>query len=995
MAVSATFLADFSSFGAAVEKATTQLRSFDADTKNVEKSLNKMGDAFSGQKVLQQATLAVKAVNDLGGTSKLTSAEQQRLNSTVTEALAKYKALGIEAPAAMLKIQKETTTQTSLFSKMTSALGPFGPALAGAFSVGAIVGFGKELLGMGDELVRVHDRTGLSIKEVQQFSYVAEQSGNSVDELTGAIGHLQKGLTTGDQSAVGAVRSLHLNLEALQSATPAQQMSMIAAAIGKVQDPAERATLAMELFGKSGAAILPTLTSDFAKLAAEAPVMSEATARALDDAGDAMHRLSTGIKVLGADWVGLVLKAGPPLERFAFWMSGLHAPTAAFNVDAAMMGGKVDVLVDGAKALSDRLASLRSEAMEPLTAAQKAAIVELESYGVGQKEIADLVVTSELAVRKYEAAHKDADSAQKKTDESQKKWNDSITEGNNRVGALFARLQVTTPEVHNMAGEIEHLLPDFEDFAGEAKRVTDAMNQGTPAIHQNADEIRALEKELHPAALVNWGKSFQSALADIGPSVVSALEGGGDVLKSVGSAFGSSLTKNIFGSEAMKKEIGDNFGKTLGGAFNAILPGIGALAGPLISGIGKLFGGIFGKSAAEKADDDATAQIKKLDDQLLTTYGSLDRVRGMSGQLGDALYAATQEKGVAGLRDMQAALVNFNNEQKITNDAIAKFGLTWADLDSTKITAGMSDALGMLARQAGDLQTAGYDMNKVLEKQAGAYSEIAQQALKTGQVIPDAFVPIMQQLSDMGLLLDADGHKFALVGDTIVDTMEPSKKTIQDADAAVKKMIASFSGEEVFKQAFIMEQALTAVGGATHLTADEMKTVHDAVQAAIDKYKALGQEAPLDLLAIANATATAGAGMEKLIADWKVISGFNGGGGGEGNSDDRNQSHILDGFDPNVAKEVWKDQIASKGSTDQDWDRVKGQYGFKEGTRGKYLDFKAGTPTVLHGKERVSTQAEGQAEDAAWGEMVDRLESIERLLTAQPRAIRQAILAAG
>jgi hypothetical protein len=40
---------------------------------------------------------------------------------------------------------------------------------------------------------------------------------------------------------------------------------------------------------------------------------------------------------------------------------------------------------------------------------------------------------------------------------------------------------------------------------------------------------------------------------------------------------------------------------------------------------------------------------------------------------------------------------------------------------------------------------------------------------------------------------------------------------------------------------------------------------------------------------------------------------------------------------------------------------------FNEGTKGKYLDFGAGTPVMLHGKERVMTEAEGRAEAANSG----------------------------
>src|SRR5262245_51141710 len=101
MAVTAKFQADFDSFFAAVQKADVSLKGFESNAGRVEKSLNRMTDSFSGRKIIQDATLAAEAVERIGGATKLTEKEQEKLNAELTEALAKYKALGLEAPAKM------------------------------------------------------------------------------------------------------------------------------------------------------------------------------------------------------------------------------------------------------------------------------------------------------------------------------------------------------------------------------------------------------------------------------------------------------------------------------------------------------------------------------------------------------------------------------------------------------------------------------------------------------------------------------------------------------------------------------------------------------------------------------------------------------------------------------------------------------------------------------------------------------------------------------
>src|ERR1700741_3815066 len=101
MALTAHFDADFSSFITAVDQATAKLRGFESGAATVEKQLNRMADAFSGQKIISDATLMAKAVEEIGGASKLTATELQRVTATATEAIDKMKRMGIEVPPGL------------------------------------------------------------------------------------------------------------------------------------------------------------------------------------------------------------------------------------------------------------------------------------------------------------------------------------------------------------------------------------------------------------------------------------------------------------------------------------------------------------------------------------------------------------------------------------------------------------------------------------------------------------------------------------------------------------------------------------------------------------------------------------------------------------------------------------------------------------------------------------------------------------------------------
>ena len=71
-------------------------------------AMGKLSASFTGEKIIQSAHNVTAAVNAIGGASKLTEAEQARVNATVTKAIEKYQLLGKEAPAAMLALAEAT-----------------------------------------------------------------------------------------------------------------------------------------------------------------------------------------------------------------------------------------------------------------------------------------------------------------------------------------------------------------------------------------------------------------------------------------------------------------------------------------------------------------------------------------------------------------------------------------------------------------------------------------------------------------------------------------------------------------------------------------------------------------------------------------------------------------------------------------------------------------------------------------------------------------------
>lgn len=309
MPITGTFLADFSQFSAAVKGAEVTLKGFESNSNKVQSSLSRMTDAFSGRRVIQEATLMAEAVERIGGTSRLTEKELARVSSTAGEAVAKMRAMGVDVPPGIQRIADAAGQATGVFGRMGGVLGTLAGAFGVAFSIGAVVNFGRAVLNTADNLTKLHDRTGLSVEALQQFQIAGDDAGNTMDELAAAVVQMENRIAGGDKSAVTALNKLGLSLEEIRRLSPEDQFIAISDAIRQIEDPAEQVNIAMDLFGRTGANVLPTLKRGFDDTRHAVVTMSNESVAALDSAGDAIGRFAISLKNLVGEGVGQLLLA--------------------------------------------------------------------------------------------------------------------------------------------------------------------------------------------------------------------------------------------------------------------------------------------------------------------------------------------------------------------------------------------------------------------------------------------------------------------------------------------------------------------------------------------------------------------------------------------------------------------------------------------------------------------------------------------------------------
>lgn len=616
MAITATFRADFTSFVDAVNRAETELRSFETGAAKVEKSLSRMTDAFSGRRIIQDAQLTAKAIDDIGGVSKLTEGELKRVSVQAQEAVAKLKAMGLEVPPGIQKIADATKATGGAFdslkgplSAVNGLLGTFGIGL----SIGAVVGFGKSLLDDADALVKMSDRTGITITGLQRLQVAGDDAGNTIEDMTGAVNQMQNRLDGGDASAVGALRRLGISLADIKQLTPDQQFMAISDALRQVEDPAQQVAIAMDLFGKTGATVLPTLKRGFDDVRDSAVGMSEDTARALDSMGDSLAKFWRQSKGVGAEVAVFGARYGD-LFLNPIGASFRHAIDYAKEMKAVLD----DVLATASKKVPE------GAGIQPLQIISASDALEELNKGLKEETAA-----ADRAVEKQKAHNAELQTLRERALAAGRALESAIGRGTFTGVSPEAGVAAALAQARARLAELERqdTLP--------GRTLT-----GLPRLQSGANaQLAALSQ--------TFGKNVADVFSvQVPQALMAAITGGGSKLEAIGSTLGSFLTSEKGFGGVIKKGLTSVFGASFGGALNALVPGLGVLMGPLLSAMGKKIKALFGGPSEEELGGRA------IEKQFEDSFGSFDN---MVNAIGEA-YRQTGRSSEDAQRDVKALL---------------------------------------------------------------------------------------------------------------------------------------------------------------------------------------------------------------------------------------------------------------------------------------------------------------------------------------------------
>ena len=233
--------------------------------------------------------------------------------------------------------------------------------LAAAAVTGGVLALAKSAIDLADDMRDLSQRTGVSVQTLGQFKVAAELSGSSIEGVAKGLNFLNKNMVaaaTGGKDAAAAFQTIGVSTKDAQGnlRTADQVFLDVADRFATLRDGPEKAAIAMRIFGKAGADLIPILnlgskeiqrfglniTQDFADKA-------DAFNDQLGLAGAQVTNLSIQIgSALLPVINGLLAGLSGAVTQIGKWIEGLQT---AYKENAAFKTS-IDVLIGALTALA-------------------------------------------------------------------------------------------------------------------------------------------------------------------------------------------------------------------------------------------------------------------------------------------------------------------------------------------------------------------------------------------------------------------------------------------------------------------------------------------------------------------------------------------------------------------------------------------------------------------------------------------------------------------
>jgi hypothetical protein len=642
-------------------------------------------------------------------------------------------------------------------------------------AVGAAIGTVKDAIATAAHLQDLSTSTKISTDNLQALGFAGKRVGLDLDSIVNTIDQLAKRVGNNDQGATRAIQSLGLNFDELKKLSPEDLFEKVGLAAASVENPIQRDAIAAELFGKQFEGALRIATDGLANARAEAAkngaILGPDQIKTLDDFGDHVGDLTARFKVLAAEaltpvvgFLDKILLAGKelaqqkpikfidPAQQALFErqlalqeqierrrqdqekQQAAKNPGKPLGVDLSGFGQGLSVsgaaaaqlkagngFISDAQLIQNRLDALRKNALEPLTAAQKANIESLNKWGDDEKDIANLVGASQEAVHLYIEQIKKAETEQKKFDEAAK----DVKSGIGGLGETLKNIDPLTQAFARSlldAGVSESSIATFFGLTRTEMNAIKTVRENDIKLVQ----LQAGSNEDLASALDKVGKKDVETITHLKQKLdltdqLNKIQNGQKIGQIDVSQLPGDKTNEVGALEEREKKLAER-AKEVDAALQAIVEdfaALGQIGGPIVGDLVRGFGAAI---AAAKTLKDSIHAFE-------TSKTDFGKVAGAAGAVGAVIQIGTAIAGA-----VKAALEHLELS-RIAHDVGRDFGV--AISEGTQ--QGIRDSENQLANSA-RLQAENLGIpKKVAEQffQAKAFREAAE-ALNLPQIINDA-----------------------------------------------------------------------------------------------------------------------------------------------------------------------------------------------------------------------------------------------------------------
>ena len=478
--------------------------------------------------------------------------------------------------------------------KAFAAVSAAGVAMAGALAVGI-----KRTIDEADNLSKSAQKFGTTTEELARFGHAADLSGVSIETLGKGMQRLSRNMLDAEMGLKAPQRAFDLLGISIKNAdgtmkTSSQIMMEVADRFSRMEDGANKTGIAMTLFGRAGAELIPMFNAGAAGLQAmkdEADalgiVMDGNTARAAENFNDNLTRL-TRVKA------GLIMKITgqllPALENLSEQMINFANDGESVQAVAETIGEVFQWVAKQAATLIGGIRGIRAEINSLAEVGSKLSEFDFsgarDAWNRGQEEAVKIREDTIAAVEKLTSGMATSQAG------IQRRISDAFGESGAGAGEAFvANFEKATsggggrakkaidPMAREAARIFEATRSPLEKYQAEIKRLNELLAAG--AINQDTYNRAVFQAQGAFNKAVDAGKNAKDKLKSFG--------------ESIGATFANAFQGLIDGSRQTKDVLRD-LGMQLSSmainwAFKALFGSIGSTLGGGGVFLGKLFGG--------------------------------------------------------------------------------------------------------------------------------------------------------------------------------------------------------------------------------------------------------------------------------------------------------------------------------------------------------------------------------------------------------------------